>query len=104
MFNKPCSSSVCSGFVSPVMAPHSSQGVHMNTLNCQKKKSDDEPKSVGWNVSNFGDGFLVLKRKERTVKDPLTVKSIFSLEHKKWKIVNGGTYFGWIGLVPFIES
>ena len=38
MFNKPCSGSVRSSLVGPVMAPHSSQGVHMNTLNCQKKK------------------------------------------------------------------
>ena len=42
------------------------------------------------------------KKKERTVKgdqrnlakDPLTVKSVFSLEHKEGKIVNGDTYLG----------
>ena len=92
MFNKPCSSSVCSGFVGPVMAPRSSQGVHMNTLNCQKKKkSDDARKSIDWNASDYGDGFLVLKRKEETIKDdhcnptknPPIIKSVFSLEQKK---------------------
>ena len=42
------------------------------------------------------------ERKEKTgkgdrynlVKDPPTVKSIFSLEHKEGKILNGGTYLG----------
>ena len=45
------------------------------------------------------------EKKERTVKgdqhnqrnlakDPLTVKSVFSLEHKEGKIVNGDTYLG----------
>ena len=62
--------------------------------------TDDARKSVGWNALDYGDGFLVLKRKERTVKgdqcnlvkDPPTVRSIFSLEHKEEKILNGGTY------------
>ena len=92
MFNKPCSGSVRSSLVGPVMAPHSSQGVHMNTLNCQKKKkSDDARKSIDWNASDYGDGFLVLKRKEETIKDdhcnptknPPIIKSVFSLEQKK---------------------
>ena len=51
-------------------------------------------KLVFWNVSGNGDGFLVLKRKERTVKgdrcnpakDPPTVKSVFSLEQKDGKL------------------
>jgi len=42
----------------------------------------------------YGDGFLVLKRKERTVKGDwcnlakvlLTVKLVFSLEHKDGKL------------------
>ena len=54
----------------------------------------DARKLVGWNASDYGDGFLVLKRKERTIKgdrynpakDPSTVKSIFSLEHKNGKL------------------
>ena len=62
--------------------------------------TDDARKSVGWNALDYGDGFLVLKRKERTVKgdqcnpakDPPMVRSIFSLEHKEEKILNGGTY------------
>ena len=62
--------------------------------------TDDARKLVGWNALDYGDGFLVLKRKERTVKgdqcnlakDPPTVRSIFSLEHKEEKILNGGTY------------
>ena len=54
---------------------------------------DNTRKSVGYNALGYGGGFLVLKRKERTIKgdwcnpakDPLTVKSIFSLVHKgKW--------------------
>ena len=43
-----------------------------------------------------------LEKKERTInggrcnlaKDPLTVKSVFSLEYKGGKIVNGDTYLG----------
>ena len=62
--------------------------------------TNDARKSVGWNALGYGDGFLVLKRKERTVKgdqcnpakDLPTVRSIFSLEHKEKKILNGGTY------------
>jgi len=54
----------------------------------------DARKSVGWNALDYGDGFLVLKRKERTIKgdrynpakDPSTIKSIFSLEHKDRKL------------------
>ena len=42
------------------------------------------------------------KKKERTIKsdqcnsakDPLTVKSVFSLEHKEGRIVNDNTYLG----------
>ena len=42
------------------------------------------------------------KKKERTIKgdqcnlakDPPTVKSVFSLEHKEGKIMNCGTYLG----------
>ena len=54
---------------------------------------DNTRKSVGYNALGYGGGFLVLKRKERTIKgdwcnpakDPLTIKSIFSLVHKgKW--------------------
>ena len=45
---------------------------------------------------------MIPKKKERTVKgdqcnlakDPLTVKSVFSLEHKEEKIMNGNTYLG----------
>ena len=56
--------------------------------------SDDAQKSIGWNASDYGDGFWVLKRKERTVKgdqcnptmDPLMVKSVFSLEKKEGKL------------------
>ena len=56
---------------------------------------------------------MIPKKKERTVKgdrcnpakDLLTVKSVFFLKHKEGKIVmNGDTYLGWIGLVPFVES
>ena len=50
----------------------------------------------------YDNGFLVLKRKERTVKgdrcnptkDSHMVKSVFSLEHKEGKIMNGGAYLG----------
>ena len=63
---------------------------------------DDARELVGQNASGYGDGFLVLKRKERTIKgdrcnpakDPLTIKSVFSLEHKEVKILNGGTCLG----------
>ena len=63
---------------------------------------DDAQELVGQNASGYGDGFLVLKRKERTVKgdrcnptkDPLTIKSVFSLEHKERKILNSGTCLG----------
>ena len=68
----------------------------------QTVPTDDARKSIGSNASGYGDGFLVLKRKERTIKgnwcnptkDPPTVKLIFSLEHKEGKILNGGTYLG----------
>ena len=63
---------------------------------------DDARELVGQNASGYGDGFLVLKRKERTVKgdrcnptkNRLMVKSAFSLEHKEGKILNGGTCLG----------
>ena len=63
---------------------------------------DDAQELVGQNASGYGDGFLVLKRKERTVKgdrcnptkDPLTIKLVFSLEHKERKILNSGTCLG----------
>ena len=56
--------------------------------------TDDVQKSVCWDASSYSDVFLVLKRKERTVKgdwcnlakDPLMVNSIFSLEHKDGKL------------------
>ena len=30
--------------------------------------SDDAQKSIDWNVSNYGDGFLVLKRKKELLR------------------------------------
>ena len=45
---------------------------------------------------------MIPEKKERTIKgdqcnpakDPLTVKSVFSLKHKEEKIMNGNTYLG----------
>ena len=61
--------------------------------------TDDARKSVGSNASGYSDGFLVLKRKRivkgdrcNPAKDPSTIKSVFSLKHKEWKMVNGETY------------
>ena len=52
------------------------------------------------------------KKKERTVKgnwsnpakDPPTIKSISSLEHKDGELVSSRTYLGLFRLDPFIET
>ena len=63
---------------------------------------DDAWKSVSWNASSYGNA-LEPKRKEKTIKgdwcnpakDPPTIKSIFSLEHKDGKL--------WIVELTFVE-
>ena len=37
-------------------------------------------------------------------KDPPTIKSVFSLEHKSSEWMNSSVYFGWIRLDPFYRE
>ena len=53
-----------------------------------------------------------LKRKKVTIegnqgelaKDPPTIKSVFSLEHKGSEWMNSSVYLGWIRLDPFYRE
>jgi len=53
---------------------------------------DDARKSVGWNASDFGNGYrswnkerIVMGDRCNPAKDLPMVKSVFSLEHKEGK-------------------
>ena len=63
------------------------------------------------NALGYGDGLMTWREKEtikgdryESAKDPPTIKSVFSLEHKDGGFVNSRTYLGWMRLDPFIES
>ena len=72
---------------------------------------DDARISVGWMLWAAVMAWWPA-RKGKTVKgdrcelakDSLTVKSVFSLEHKDDEMPNSRTYLSWMGLDPFIES
>ena len=73
-------------------------GTLLATLSCftspQTAPTNDARKSIGWNVSGYGDGFRTLKKENivkghrcNPAKDPSMVKLVFSLEYKDEKLL-----------------
>ena len=63
------------------------------------------------NAPGYGDGLMTWREKGTVkgdryelAKNPLMVKSVFSLEYKDGGFVNSKTYLRWMRLDPFIES